>query len=630
MIATLVRRDPALRTLTTRATAVILVGAGLLLNTMLLLATRAREAAGVKDTLFALPSEPGTTVFAIQLAMAWLLLTAFLLLARVLQRCGPFELALPIPTRVVWRSRLIGQVLGGTILLALLGVVVALANWGMAASSLQTTFIGWPAATTHVAHLIAGLCLASVLVGSFDLDLSRLPGNRRILVALAGALLGTLAIMITLSRFGPASALLTLALALLLARRTESRLPASFVVAPRITATRGDAAPGRAASSSAAPTPPAVWNDAPSSPWSARLLVARVVWRGLYGHTLGYLMLGIIALYAYFLAGGAMTLGDEANDTGAVWIPLMWYLLLAFLAKFMKKLYVVDALPISRRTLFAALTLPGLAALLVGYGTAKTVLERQRPVEPPVSLSMEEGHPDLRTSLEYFRIDWDGAPPPLTSPWGENHEAKTVPFFRNSGGVLYKPYTTPPGSSPEFVALQLSRALDDIYGRGLTADQVRERYLVVDSTGGPALRAEGIPLTEDLARWRPQRRGRVFPVLFALTAVPWLLMVAGLMRAYRAGLSATRQKIMVLAVMGVALMAETGLLLLGVIDLLDLWTYSCVIKSLGYQLSADLPGGVVTAWILSALLVLGVYRFAESRFKKVEAMPEVKGSCLWS
>ncbi len=636
MIVTLLRRDSAIRTLSGRALAVTLFSAMFLLNVMILQATHARaEFEAADGALFVLPSQPGTAAFAIHLTIAWAILIVFFLLSRIQQRVGPLDLSLPIPARVLWRTHIIGQILAGAILLAMVGILVGLANWGLSVSRIHARFLEWPAAVTHIAHLLAGLSLVTALVSSFHLELSRLPITRRVMLALAGAFLGTLAIMLVLSPGGPATASVTLILAAFVARRAQARLPDSFVMAPLDTVADAAVAPSplpgmtRPATIEDTAKTTHAWRDAPSSPWSEGLLLVRTIWRSLYGHVLGFLLLGIVMLYAFFLGGGALSIGEESADTGAVWIPITWYLLLAFQSKFMKKLYLLDALPISRRALFAAFALPGILALVAGYGGGRAVLSHRLASSPAIVMNTDEGFPELRVTLEFFRVAWDGTPPPVTSPWGETHEAKTIPIVGSGGPVLYKPYTTPEGSSARFIALQLSRAIHDIYGRSLSVDQVYERYLV-NGSEPVSMRADGVPLTEDLERWSPHTAGQTFPVIMVLVLVPWLLMLAAIMRIYRGGISLTRQKILVISVMGAALIIQTGIIGAAVLDRLDLHTVTAVIKSTGHQLALALPGGTITLWILAAIPILAAYRLAEWRFHRVEAMPQKKGCWSWT
>ena len=78
-------------------------------------------------------------------------------------------------------------------------------------------------------------------------------------------------------------------------------------------------------------------------------------------------------------------------------------------------------------------------------------------------------------------------------------------------------------------------------------------------------------------------------------------------------------------VMAVILGVHVSTFILVTKDFVSPWIMSCFVKILGREICATLPGGTSAAWILASLVVRAIYRFAESRFLRVEAAVEERG-----
>jgi len=200
-----------------------------------------------------------------------------------------------------------------------------------------------------------------------------------------------------------------------------------------------------------------------------------------------------------------MSWSDWEEGVQLTYVILTAYMLFSYIWAPMSQLYLIDALPIRRRHLFALITLPSFVALLLGYGAGRvgfSFVDSGRPLIaydrtewPRLCPPNRATHPLLRVPGEFCRIAWDGRPPDITAPWGESHAALNFPVFKGSRAVVYSPFHTPEGCSQDFAAWQIGRAVEAVYGKSLPLGEVKERYLA----GG------GIDMRQDHAEWRPQR-----------------------------------------------------------------------------------------------------------------------------
>ena len=111
---------------------------------------------------------------------------------------------------------------------------------------------------------------------------------------------------------------------------------------------------------------------------------------------------------------------------------MVYYLLLAFVGPSMNQFHQLDPLPISRRLLFAVLTLPGLLALIASYGAGRIgVALVERPTEL-VEYRIDERGQYVWVPERFLEVAWGGETPILDAPWGESHPAWSLPLFRGS------------------------------------------------------------------------------------------------------------------------------------------------------------------------------------------------------
>jgi hypothetical protein len=341
--------------------------------------------------------------------------------------------------------------------------------------------------------------------------------------------------------------------------------------------------------------------------------------------------------YPFIVLWGVLISGAVLSESFGYWMLfLSAYLLFAFLPAAMAQLYALDPLPLSRRRIFALIVVPLLLLLSAGYGAGWTAVRLLGEPSPRVRFqeAASEGvvppYPSqpatVRVPAGLCRIAWDGQPPQNVSPWGEAHPPWTVPLVSGGTAVLYSPYSTPEGSSPEFVALQISRAVEAVYGKSIPPSEIQTRYLEVDDQGAVVPRkAGGLTLRHDYPDLIARRGVPRFPVFMLITLVLYLLTSSVYFRSYRVTVSDRRRLVIFFTLGGCLFVLHLVLTVLFITRAIREVAFSGVMTIFTHAMTTFLPGGVFTLWVVCALLTWGVYRFAESRFERVEAaMPARK------
>jgi len=269
--------------------------------------------------------------------------------------------------------------------------------------------------------------------------------------------------------------------------------------------------------------------------------------------------------------GGGIERWMAAEDVRILYLPFGSYMLFAGIGVLSYNLFRLDSIPVPRRTILAVLVLPGLFFYCAGYASgmwARTAgaypsqlvnfnIQRSR-VEVGLDDS-ERAKPTEIIRMVWVEVDsrfmgmsWSGEVPTLTSPWGESHEAWHEELLRGAAPVLYNPYNTSEETSPEFEALMLSRAIEDVYGRTIPPDELQDRYFVVEDGELVTLRAyreagniytpgyrekwpiQGFPLLEDYPDLVAPPKGPETSVFLALVLVPSLLLTAMFLGSFKA------------------------------------------------------------------------------------------------
>ncbi|MCP3962197.1 MAG: hypothetical protein GY719_30510 [bacterium] len=534
----------------------------------------------------------------------WCAVAPYLAFGQVRRRCSRFDLALPLSSRRLWLAHIAAVLLAGAMVLAVSAALV------VSISGLSGRFQGLPEPrldALHLAvHLAVGLGLAVAVLEAARPTLAEIPIDRgRVLftVASLGGILGMLWLLSALPLFW---ALGPLGLALALGLRTYRSLPPAFSLVPLA------ADPG-----------PAVARRSVERDWAAAVTGRRAAWRRNLD-LVRWVAGGPIAWFAYpmiFFAG--MLIADLLRawtgepDMTVQNLLMAIYVLLTFSGLMTARLPLFDPLPVSRRLLLAALVLPNLAALILGYGAGRiAVAALDEPRDLVEMAEWKEGY-FVRVPARYLEIAWDGRPPELGAPWGEGLEPMLFPLYRGGRAGLYSPFPVSAGSSPELWAFQIRRAVEAVYGRSIPEAEIRERYLEVDGEGRVVPRGEGLTLLADHPGLEPRDTGPAFPVVLLLVVSSWLLLFSIVLRSYRADIG-DRARLGVFWGLVALVFAIMGLhLALAVTDVVEPWVtrgfLEIAIRHLGESWH-----GTLAAWLASALALLGGFLVALASFQRTE------------
>ncbi len=531
-------------------------------------------------------------------AVLWCAVVPFLAFGLTCRRCGAFDLALPLSARRLWLAHVAAVLLAGALILA---VSAALA---VALSSVAVRLVGsgepgldlWRLAI----HLAVGLGLAVAVLESWRPASAEISIDRGRALFTAASLGGILALLWLLSDLPLIWALAPLGLAVALGLRTYRSLPAAFTLVPFEAAPR---APGRRAAWPAANR---------RTGWRRGLILVNWV----AGGPVAWLAYTLIFFAGMLVADLLRALTGEPDMTVQNLLTAI-YMLLTFSGLMAARLPHFDALPISRRWLFAALVVPCLAALTLGYGAgriATAIIEEPRDL---VGLaSWHEGY-YVRVPARYLEVAWDGRTPAIGAPWGESLEPMLFPLVRGGRAGLYSPFPVSAGSSPELFAFHIRRAVETVYGRSIPESEILERYLELDDDGRVMPQGDGLTLLADHPGLEPRDRGPTFPVVLTLVAVSWLLLFSIVLRACRAGLDDRARLRVYWGLVALLFVVMTSQIILAVADVFEPWVarglLEIAIRHLGESWQAT-----AVAWLVGGLAVGCAYRVARATFERIE------------
>ena len=553
---------------------------------------------------------------AVLIAALWVPLALYLLYAGTTPRSTRLDLALPVEPRDLWLTHLFGVTFSALCMLIAGAGVLALQGKGI--DSWYQTEGGWLVAIpgSTVPRVFAGLVLGSVMIQTFDVAVHKPQLTRRYVFFASVTLAGLFVLVVALIYAPVVFALAPVGLAVWLARRVYRRIPPVFSVvgadphaAAALPRDRADERVG-AISSTGVDVRPA----GSAGAFRRHRFIARVVWE--WWWILYFLLL--LALGALLADVPYRWTGDA--DARFANISIIWYMLFVSIAPAMKRLHKVDPLPISRRTLLAHLMIPGVMCLVVAYGASESAFHLWGSTKEEIRFREAESHYYLFVPLEVCELSW-GDPPANTAPWGESHEAWSTQLTRGVPLRVYSPFSTPPGSSIDFVSWQIERAVRAVYGVSIPGDEIKERYLATDEADRVVPRAGRLSIRADRAGLTPRGRGRIFPFAMLLAVVPALLLAAGYFRTFHSDHGQFARVATAVAILGVTLTIHIAVYALGIAGAASLPSWTGVVKILARHTADAVPGGVPVLWVISALLLAGGYRIAERGFERIEVPP---------
>ena len=551
------------------------------------------------------------------IALAWLFVSLFFVTDRDRRRCTALDLTLPIPSRRIWLAHVAAVTLAG--LFSLLLIVGIIDGALRVLDDFGADFVDSLFAVSGLWQLPAGLLLLVAWRESAWKDRTGDATGKRYWpqgLLQAGLIL---ALILLLSKRPPATALLLLVPALILLARTWRHLPAVISLE----------APGRASDARRPLARPAAFDTSGGAP--GQLLLGGAVLVGTAKHAaalaLGYLFL----IFFGAVLGG---LFPDLLEIRLSFLPITIYMIFALVGKPLQMLAPFDALPVSRQRLLGLLLLPCILLLGLGFlvGEVKHRLDDPHPEALRV-LYAEQGDM-LVVPIAVCEIDWRGAPPAATAPWGERHEVWSAPLVKGSRARIYSPFSAPSGCSPEFFAWQLARAGEAVYGVELSAEELQRRFLQVDATGNLRVREEmiagedGIALSAAYPDLRARRGAPWFAISLGLSTMITLLLLPAYFRGFRAGLSEVRRNTAFAVILVALISLHLGVYALLMAGIIQDYVLAAGVEILARQGEEAIPGGRFLFMLVVVLATAGAWSLAVRSFEKTELTPKRQGACL--
>ncbi len=565
--------------------------------------------------------------------LAWFSISLFLFWGKARERCQPIDMVLPISARRLWLSHVTALTLLGLLFLVLTAGALAVPFWAFRESPLDFSALK-QALADLIVPISVSLILVVVLLQSPKPSLYRIPGSRKYLfysILSVGSASGLILVLLALP---PLAALIPLVFALLLGYRTYRTVPAAFTILP------SDPDPAEAPVAHDRPVAaagPMLTRDREYFAATGAMTGVGFGWflfRLLLIHPkrnafAGIFYFPLFLLWGFFLSG-FMTAWRDMDLPQFSYAILTGFLLLSPLPAQASRLPLLDPLPVSRKLLFAALMLPHLTAIIIGLGGGRvgaTLIEgsklliKYQAADSGYFPPYRTKFPMIRVPGQYCEIAWDGQAPASVSPWGESHPAWAYPLYRGSRIMVYSPFNTPEGCSPRFAALQISRAIQAVYGKSVPYQEILDRYLKANEGGSVELKNGGSLLFERYPDLNAQGVTALFQVLMIAIGVSWLLMAAVFLRACRATVTHARRMGVYYGMAAVAMASVIGQVAVMVSGLVRADVGAAFLQILTRDLANALPGGNPAAWLLCTLFMLAAYWLAQTQFERIEVLP---------
>jgi hypothetical protein len=546
------------------------------------------------------------------LLVLWFNAAIFLLFPQTGRRCSEFDLALPFPAERLWRAHLASVLLASFIILGV-GLVLLLGVGTLLAILRERYAHAQPELDRLIPATVSCLALAVVMYSALQPHLHRIPSDRGMVLSKIGIIAVGAGLTWILGQLPWYASLMPLVAAAVIGLQVQRGLPPTLSLLPSIPQHDNG---GPAGGVNAHVLDTTAWGSGHSAKF--RLHLVATILRALSKGPAAYLLaLPLAFCFGGLLAGfGEVRWFDEELRFSLV--PLTSYILLSFSGTPLGKFAVLDYLPIPRRTVFAALMLPQILAVISGYGVGLILVANETRMAPPILCHDEEGQCHIQVPLSYFEVAWDGEPPVIEAPWGETVEPTTRPIWRNGRAVLYQPYTTTAESSPKFIAWQISRAVAAIYDEQIDLAEIQQRYLVNDFEGPPIVSDNERALLTDHPDWRPRFDGPVFPVLMLLVGLIFYPALGIYLGQFRAGISDAARKRTFWILMILLLAIHMSQYVLAATKIVHLDSVTALWHLLIRQFASI--GGVISVYVIAVAVLGWGYRALLRKFEKIEAV----------
>jgi hypothetical protein len=553
---------------------------------------------GEKITNLSAADLPGG--FALMYLVFTALVATFLLGANAWTRSSRMALGLPLPTCQVWAVRT-----GSLVVVALLSIATLAAAMGLS-FDLETRRLTMNAIVALAAARAAATSL--VLICLFQLPHSgrdRIPIGAPYVVYLIGASLFTL-VFSSAQITSIAGTLVLLTIAAALGVYLYRRIPPTFSIGPTIEESESAAWSMPGERDLALPEP--LGDDTLDGERPGAVVALHwVLFRGLKTNILTWFLLGIVGVSAVV---ATLEFFKGTNALLSLFFLIIYQLPLMQAA--LESMTPFDALPISRRVLWAHAVGPIIVSAVIGMCIALTIFM----LNPRSFTQITYSDCCVEVPWDYMELSRDGQVPTITSAWGESHTPTAHPLWKGRKVALYDPFEVGRESSPRFVEYQMRRAVEAVYDIPVPAELSNPDYQPSPKIAGGA---GGGAFTLDATRGRlsADRNRTAAIALMLLALLTTILMLFSLLQFS----SSVHRKVFKWASIGLIILVVVIAIAVSVARLLGLsevWYLGALISMGTRSLAHSLPLSTPILWFSCVTFWVGAYLVLERVFGTIE------------
>jgi len=530
----------------------------------------------------------------------WTWTTIFLVYGGLLGRGERLCLTLPLPPSRIWLFHVAALVASVALIFAVALGFLSAVNAIRGVPSLKPGFV------TIVLNIAAMTVLMTAVVQLPDRDSFEIRLNADTIIFLLMAWIIAWLAIIFFSSLPRYAALMPLGAGIALLAVVYSALPAAFHLQAK-----EPVSPDGEIDDFRQPSPVERING---SVRPGRALLHATICKIFHRHWVTILFLPWLFFIGMLLSGYS-TIGLNSITLLAAVVAYMSGLLQYALSR----MYMIEPLPVSRKLLHAYLVLPVLAVTMLSYAVGIAVGKGSAPTENLLFYGGKryDRSLDVRVPLEFWKIGWNGEPAPVSNECCDKpYAAWSTPLFEGSGIVIYCPYHVPPGSPPSFVAEQLSRAAEEVFGARIDPKEIEERHFVAGPGGEMRMRGVTINIGKDYPHLKARNWIGILPVVALLVGIPWFLIAALTFQLFSGGRNGRVLQVVLGVVVTVWILF---IIFVSSSGLTAEWKIGAFAWILLRGVAGGMPGGAGTLWLLTVLLLALGYLLSWNRFVRVEA-----------
>ena len=295
------------------------------------------------------------------------------------------------------------------------------------------------------------------------------------------------------------------------------------------------------------------------------------------------------------------------------------YILFAFFGEFTFRLHKVDHLPVDRRALLRYIALPGVLVFVLFYGGGRVAEQWRAQPHEHIHFQDAYGKFGAAVSPAFSSLARRGSEIEVQAPWGETHVARARHKVPNglTGLAAQSPFLTEGETSRRFLAWQLSRAVEHVYGRWIEPARLDSLYIRLDEEGKFHIPIRDFTVAHDFGL-RARHGGPVAPLLLA-PIIGGFFLVAGLyFRLLHRPRTMRSARIIFWVFMGGLLMLH----MVHIVGRVPLWNPfggAVLVFSTARQLGELGMPGTVGTYVTGLVLVWACWQFCVRMFRGVEA-----------